>query len=133
MPIKNGRLILERQISDFAERFTVDPNNLLEIGTVVSLANASESNYEIRVSNGTSDNRVIGVIYALDKTGNPYVALAGRCIVNVRGSVSKGDALVLNASYGKLSANNGASFQDVRAVALTSNSAEHGQVECLLR
>lgn len=131
MPIKNGRLILERQISDFAERFTVDPNNLLEIGTVVSLA--SSGNYEIRVSNGTGDNRVIGVIYALDKTGNPYVALAGRCIVNVRGTVNKGDALVLNASYGKLSANNGASFQDVKAVAITSNSQEHGQVECLLR
>jgi hypothetical protein len=130
MPIKNGRLILERQISDFAERFTVDPNNLLEVGTVVSLA--SSGNYEIRVSNGTGDNRVIGVIYALDKTGNPYVALMGRCIVNVRGSVGKGDALVLNSSYGKLSANNGASFQDVKAVALTTNSKEHGQVECLL-
>jgi hypothetical protein len=130
MPIKNGRLILERQISDFAERFTVDPNNLLEVGTVVSLAQSG--NYEIRVSNGTGDNRVIGVIYALDKTGNPYVALMGRCIVNVRGSVGKGDALVLNASYGKLSSNNGASFQDVKAVALTTNSKEHGQVECLL-
>jgi len=131
MPIKNGRLILERQISDFAERFTVDPNNLLEVGTVCSLAQSG--NYEIRVTNGTGDNRVIGVIYALDKTGNPYVALMGRCIVNVRGSVGKGDALVLSESFGKLKSNNGASFQDVKAVALTTNSQEHGQVECLLR
>ncbi len=35
MPLKNGKLILERQVSDFAERFTIDPNNLLSIGTAV--------------------------------------------------------------------------------------------------
>ena len=35
MPIKNGRLILQREVSDFSERFTVDPNNLLSVGTFV--------------------------------------------------------------------------------------------------
>lgn len=131
MPIKNGRLILERQISDFSERFTVDPDNLLSIGTFVRLA--TSGNYEIEITTGSSDNRAIGVIYALDRTSNPYVALSGRCIVNVRGSVSKGDVLVLSTSKGKLVVDNGASFQNVKAVALTTNSKEHGQVEALLR
>jgi hypothetical protein len=131
MPIKNGKLILTREVSDFAERFTIDPNNLLSIGTVVRLA--SSGNYEIEVCTGTSDNRVIGVIYSLDRTNNPYVALMGRCIVNVRGTVNKGDALVLNAYKGYLSTNNGAAVADVKAVALTSNTLQHGQVECLLR
>jgi hypothetical protein len=131
MPIKNGRLILERQISDFSERFTVDPNNLLSIGTFCRLA--SSGNYEIEITTGSSDNRAIGIIYALDRTSNPYVALKGRCIANVRGTVNKGDALVLSTSKGKLVANNGAAQADVKAVALTANSKEHGQVEVLLR
>ena len=29
MPIKNGKLILQREVSDMSERFTVDPANLL--------------------------------------------------------------------------------------------------------
>lgn len=131
MPIKNGRLVLEREVSDFAERFTIDPTNLLSVGTVCRLA--TSGNYEIEVSQGTSDNRVIGVIYSLDRTNNPYVALAGRCIVKVRGSVGKGDALVLSEYKGMLKTNNGAAFSDVKAVALTTNSNEHGEVECLLR
>lgn len=131
MPIKNGRLILERQISDFSERFTIDPNNLLQIGTFVRLA--TSGSYEIEVTQNSSDNRAVGVIYALDRTSNPYVALIGRCIVNVRGSVAKGDALVLSDSKGKLVVNNGAAAADVKAVALTTNSLEHGQVEALLR
>ena len=47
MPIKNGRLILQREVSDFAERFTVDPANLLSVGTFVRLATSGD--YEIAV------------------------------------------------------------------------------------
>ena len=89
MPIKNGKLILQREVSDMSERFTVDPANLLSIGTVVALA--SSGSYEIVTSVGSSDIRTIGVVYSLDRTGNPFIALSGRCIVNVRGSVGKGD------------------------------------------
>lgn len=130
MPIRNGKLILERQVSDFAERFTIDPNNLLSVGTVVRLA--TSGNYEIEVSTGSSDNKTIGIIYSLDRTNNPYVALTGRCLVNTRGGVSKGDTLVLSSSKGKLQTNNGAGFTDVKAIALTADSREHGQVECVL-
>ena len=40
MPIKNAKLILQREVSDMSERFTVDPANLLSIGTVVALASS---------------------------------------------------------------------------------------------
>ena len=130
MPIRNGKLILERQVSDFAERFTIDPTALLSVGTVVRLA--TSGSYEIEVSTGSSDNKTIGVIYSLDRTNNPYVALKGRCLVNTRGAVAKGDTLVLSSSKGKLTTNNGASFTDVKAIALTPDSREHGQVECCL-
>ncbi len=130
MPIKNGKLILQREVSDFSERFTVDPNNLLSVGTVVSMA--SSGNYEIAVSSGNTDGRVIGVIYSLDRTVNPYVALKGRCIVNVRGTVAKGDILILSAYQGMLETNNAASFEAIKARSLTVNSLQHGQVECVL-
>lgn len=130
MPLRNGKLILERQVSDFAERFTIDPNNLLSVGTVVRLA--TSGSYEIEVSQGSGDNKTIGIIYALDRTNNPYVALSGRCVVNTRGAVSKGDTLVLSSSKGKLTTNNGAGFDIVKAIAMTSDSREHGQVECVL-
>ena len=130
MPIKNGRLILERQVSDLAERFTVDPANLLSIGTVVRIA--TSGTYDIAISTGASDNKTIGIVYSLDKTPNPYVAVAGRCIVNVRGSVAKGDTLVLSEYQGMLKTNNGAGFDIVKAIALTANSLQHGQVECIL-
>jgi hypothetical protein len=118
MPIKNGKLILQREVSDFSERFTVDPANLLSVGTVVSMA--SSGNYEI------------AVIYSLDRTVNPYVALKGRCIVNVRGTVAKGDILILSAYQGMLETNNAASFEAIKARSLTVNSLQHGQVECVL-
>lgn len=130
MPLRNGKLILERQVSDFAERFTVDPNNLLSVGTVVALA--TSGSYEIVISSGASDNKTIGILYSLDRTDNPYVALTGRCLVNTRGAVAKGDTLVLSASKGKLTTNNGASFDIVKAIAMTADSREHGQVECCL-
>lgn len=130
MPIRNGKLILERQVSDFAERFTIDPTALLSVGTVVRLA--TSGSYEIETSTGSSDNKTIGVIYSLDRTNNPFVALKGRCLVNTRGAVAKGDTLVLSSSKGKLTTNNGASFTDVKAIALTADSREHGQVECCL-
>lgn len=130
MPIKNGRLILERQISDFAERFTIDPNNLLSVGTAVRLA--SSGNYEIQVCDDSDDNRFIGVIYSLDRTGNPYVALMGRCIVQTRGTVNKGDPLILNSSKGKFNASTGTGQYNRRAVALTSTTDEHGTVEAVL-
>lgn len=130
MPLRNGRLVLERQVSDFAERFTVDPNNLLSVGTVVGLA--TSGNYELAITTGASDNKAIGVIYALDRSSNPYVALKGRCIVNTRGVVAKGDTLVLSSSKGKLTTNNAAAFQDVKAMAITTTNDEHGQVECIL-
>ena len=129
MPIKNGKLILQREVSDMSERFTVDPANLLSIGTVVALA--SSGSYEIVTSVGSSDIRTIGVVYSLDRTGNPFIALSGRCIVNVRGSVGKGDILVLSSYNGMLVSNNSASRQDVMAKALTTNSLQHGQVECV--
>ena len=129
MPIKNGKLILQREVSDMSERFTVDPANLLSIGTVVALA--SSGSYEIVTSVGSSDIRTIGVVYSLDRTGNPFIALSGRCIVNVRGSVGKGDLLVLSSYNGMLVSNNSASRQDVMAKALTTNSLQHGQVECV--
>ena len=112
-----------------SERFTVDPANLLSIGTVVALA--SSGSYEIVTSVGSSDIRTIGVVYSLDRTGNPFIALSGRCIVNVRGSVGKGDLLVLSSYNGMLVSNNSASRQDVMAKALTTNSLQHGQVECV--
>tara|TARA_Y100000114_G_C11586774_1_gene243775 strand:+ start:236 stop:637 length:402 start_codon:yes stop_codon:yes gene_type:complete len=129
VPIKNGKLILQREVSDMSERFTVDPANLLSIGTVVALA--SSGSYEIVTSVGSSDIRTIGVVYSLDRTGNPFIALSGRCIVNVRGSVGKGDLLVLSSYNGMLVSNNSASRQDVMAKALTTNSLQHGQVECV--
>lgn len=129
MPIKNGKLILQREVSDMSERFTVDPANLLSIGTVVALA--SSGSFEIVTSVGSSDIRTIGVVYSLDRTGNPFIALSGRCIVNVRGSVGKGDLLVLSSYNGMLVSNNSASRQDVMAKALTTNSLQHGQVECV--
>ena len=129
MPIKNGKLILQREVSDMSERFTVDPANLLSIGTVVALA--SSGSYEIVTSVGSSDIRTIGVVYSLDRTGNPFIALSGRCIVNVRGSVGKGDLLVLSSYNGMLVSNNSASRKDVMAKALTTNSLQHGQVECV--
>ena len=129
MPIKNGKLILQREVSDMSERFTIDPANLLSIGTVVALA--SSGSYEIVTSVGSSDIRTIGVVYSLDRTGNPFIALSGRCIVNVRGSVGKGDLLVLSSYNGMLVSNNSASRQDVMAKALTTNSLQHGQVECV--
>ena len=129
MPIKNGKLILQREVSDMSERFTVDPANLLSIGTVVALA--SSGSYEIVTSVGSSDIRTIGVVYSLDRTGNPFIALSGRCIVNVRGSVGKGALLVLSSYNGMLVSNNSASRQDVMAKALTTNSLQHGQVECV--
>lgn len=130
MPIRNGKLVLERQVSDFAERFTIDPNNLLSVGTFVALA--TSGSYEIVVTSGSSDNKAIGIIYSLDRTQNPYVALKGRCLVNTRGAVAKGDTLVLSSSKGKLTTNNAAAFADVKAIALTADSNEHGQVECCL-
>ena len=71
------------------------------------------------------------MVYSLDRTGNPFIALSGRCIVNVRGSVGKGDLLVLSSYNGMLVSNNSASRQDVMAKALTTNSLQHGQVECV--
>ena len=130
MPLRNGKLILERQVSDFAERFTVDPSNLLSVGTVVGLA--TSGNYEIVISTGSSDNKTIGIVYSLDRTDNPYVALSGRCLVNTRGAVAKGDTLVLSSSKGKLTTNNAASFEIVKAIAMTADAREHGQVECVL-
>jgi len=130
MPIKNGRLVLQREVSDFSERFTIDPNNLLSVGTFVRTA--TSGSYEIEVTTGASDNKAFGVIYSLDRTNNPYVALKGRCIVNVRGTVNKGDTLVLSAYKGMLTTDNGAAFADVKALALTTNSLQHGQVECVL-
>jgi hypothetical protein len=130
MPIRNGKLILERQVSDFAERFTIDPSGLLSVGTFVALA--TSGNFEIVVTSGSSDNKAIGVIYSLDRTNNPYVALTGRCLVNTRGAVAKGDTLVLSSSQGKLTTNNAASFDAVKAIALTADANEHGQVECCL-
>lgn len=129
MPIKNGRLILQREVSDFAERFTIDPNNLLSVGTFVR---ADSGSFDIAVTTGADDNKAIGVIYSLDKTSNPYVALNGRCIVNVRGTVAKGDTLVLSAYKGLLTVNNSAAFSDVKALALTANTLQHGQVEAVL-
>ena len=129
LTIKNGKLILQREVSDMSERFTVGPANLLSIGTVVALA--SSGSYEIVTSVGSSDIRTIGVVYSLDRTGNPFIALSGRCIVNVRGSVGKGDLLVLSSYNGMLVSNNSASRQDVMAKALTTNSLQHGQVECV--
>lgn len=128
MPMKNGRLILERQVSDFAERFTVDPNNLLSIGTAVR---ATTGTYEIAVC-GSDDNNYIGVIYSLDQTSYPYVALMGRCIVKVRGSVTKGNRLALNSYNGFMSQTSSTGTGHVRAIALTSQSDQHGQVEAVL-
>lgn len=130
MPIKNGRLILQREVSDFAERFTVDPNNLLSVGTFVRLA--TSGNYEIEVTTGDTDNKAFGIIYSLDRTNNPYVAMSGRCIAKVRGTVAKGDTLVLSPYKGMLVTNNAASFENVKALALTTNSAQHGEVEVVL-
>ena len=130
MPIKNGRLILQREVSDFAERFTVDPNNLLSVGTFVRLA--TSGNFEIEVTTGADDNKAFGVIYSLDRTNNPYVAMNGRCIVKVRGTVAKGDTLVLSDYKGMLVTNNSAAFADVKALAITTNSAQHGEVEAVL-
>tara|TARA_B100000085_G_C18400273_1_gene454282 strand:+ start:31 stop:432 length:402 start_codon:yes stop_codon:yes gene_type:complete len=130
MPIKNGRLILQREVSDFSERFTIDPNNLLSVGTFVRVA--TSGTFDIEVTTGSSDNRAIGVIYSLDRTNNPYVALKGRCIVKVRGTVAKGDRLVLSDYKGMLVTNNSANIQDVKAVALTANSIQHGEVEAIL-
>jgi len=129
MPIKNGRLILQREVSDFAERFTIDPANLLSVGTFVR---AAAGTYDIAVTTGADDNKAIGVIYSLDKTSNPYVALTGRCIVSVRGTVSKGDTLVLSAYKGMLTVDNAADFAAVKAIALTDNTLQHGQVEAIL-
>jgi hypothetical protein len=130
MPLRNGRLVLERQVSDFAERFTVDPNNLLSVGTFVGLA--TSGNYELAITTGSGDNKAIGVIYALDRSSNPFVALKGRCIVNTRGVVAKGDTLILSSSKGKLTANNGAAFELVKAIAISTTNEEHGQVEAVL-
>ena len=130
MPIKNGRLILQREVSDFAERFTVDPSNLLSIGTFVRLATSGD--YEIAVTTGASDNKAFGVIYSLDRTNNPYVAMSGRCIVKVRGTVAKGDTLVLSDYKGMLTTDNSASFENVKALAITTNSKQHGEVEAVL-
>lgn len=130
MPIKNGRLILQREVSDFSERFTIDPNNLLSVGTFVRVA--TSGTFDIEVTTGSSDNRAIGVIYSLDRTNNPYVALKGRCIVKVRSTVAKGDRLVLSDYKGMLVTNNSANIQDVKAVALTANTAQHGEVEAIL-
>ena len=130
MPIKNGRLILQREVSDFAERFTVDPNNLLSVGTFVRLA--TSGNYEIEVTTGDTDNKAFGIIYSLDRTNNPYVAMSGRCIAKVRGTVAKGDTLVLSPYKGMLVTDNAASFENVKALALTTNSLQHGEVEAVL-
>ena len=130
MPIKNGRLILQWEVSDFSERFTVDPNNLLSVGTFVRAA--TSGTFEIEVTTGSTDNKAIGVIYSLDRTNNPYVALSGRCIVKVRGTVAKGDTLVLSDYKGMLVTDNAAAFENVKALALTTNSAQHGEVECVL-
>ena len=130
MPIKNGRLILQREVSDFAERFTVDPSNLLSVGTFVRLATSGD--YEIAVTTGASDNKAFGVIYSLDRTTNPYVAMSGRCNVKVRGTVAKGDTLVLSDYKGMLTTDNSASFENVKALAITTNSKQHGEVEAVL-
>ena len=128
MPLKNGKLILERQVSDFAERFTIDPNNLLSIGTAVR---ATTGTYEIKVTQSSSDDNYIGVIYALPRTSFPYVALMGRCIENVRNSVTKGDNIQLDTSKGFFTSGGGGGT-GCRGVALTSQSQEHGQVEAIL-
>ena len=130
MPIKNGRLILQREVSDFAERFTVDPNNLLSVGTFVRLATSGD--YEIAVTTGSTDNKAFGVIYSLDRTNNPYVAMSGRCIAKVRGTVAKGDTLVLSDYKGMLVTDNAASFENVKALAITTNTLQHGEVEVVL-
>ena len=130
MPIKNGKLILQREVSDFSERFTVDPTNQLSVGTVCAMA--ASGNFEVVISSGASDGRVIGVIYSLDRSANPYVAIKGRCIVSVRGAVAKGDVLVLSSYKGMLEANNSADFAIIKARALTANTLQHGQVECVL-
>tara|TARA_Y100001937_G_scaffold58434_2_gene80134 strand:- start:4296 stop:4700 length:405 start_codon:yes stop_codon:yes gene_type:complete len=129
MPLKNGRLILERQLSDFAERFTIDPNNLLSIGTAVRVT--TSGSFDIEVCQSSSDDNYIGVIYALERTSFPYVAMMGRCIVNVRNSVSKGDNIQLDSSKGFFTSGGGGSLS-CRGIALTSQSNEHGQVEAIL-
>ena len=43
----------------------------------------------------------------------------------------KSDILVLSSYNGMLVSNNSASRQDVMAKALTTNSLQHGQVECV--
>ena len=108
MPLKNGRLILERQLSDFAERFTIDPNNLLSIGTAVRVT--TSGSFDIEVCQSSSDDNYIGVIYALERTSFPYVAMMGRCIVNVRNSVSKGDNIQLDSSKGFFTSGGGGSL-----------------------
>jgi hypothetical protein len=125
---------IKRDISDFAERFTVDPALLLEEGTVVRCTTSGA--YEIIATQGSASTeraRVVGIVYALDRTTSPYIAMVGKCFALVRGSVSKGDLLVLNDSYGKLSANNGAGVADVVAVAMEANSLEHGKIMVKLK
>ena len=49
--------------------------------------------------------------------------MSGRCIVKVRGTVAKGDTLVLSDYKGMLVTDNAAAFENVKALALTTNSA----------
>jgi hypothetical protein len=125
---------IKRDISDFAERYTVDPALLLEEGTVVRLTTSGA--YEIIATQGSASSergRVLGIVYALDRTTSPYIAMIGKCFALVRGSVSKGDLLVLNDSHGKLSSSNGASPADVVAIAMEANSLEHGKIMVTLK
>ena len=57
--------------------------------------------------------------------------MMGRCIVNVRNSVSKGDNIQLDSSKGFFTSGGGGSLS-CRGIALTSQSNEHGQVEAIL-
>jgi hypothetical protein len=125
---------IKRDVSDFAERYTVDPAFLVEEGTVVRLATSGA--YEVIATQGSASSeraRVVGIVYALDRTSSPYIAMIGKCFALVRGSVGKGDLLVLNDSYGKLSVNNSAAPADVVAIAMETNSLEHGKIMVTLK
>ena len=62
MPIKNGRLILQREVSDFSERFTVDPNNLLSVGTFVRAATSGTLKLKLQQVQQTIKQLVLSIL-----------------------------------------------------------------------